>query len=229
MVPLDKDLVHDLDAMSKRVNSDTKIIYLCNPSNPTGTIVDGDKLRDFCKSMSSKALIFCDEAYFDYIEDPKYPSMMELVREDLNVIVCKTFSKVYGLAGMRIGYMIARKDIADRLKKNVPAFTNMLAIEAAKSALNDSEFYNFSLQQAFKSKRIIYQTLDDLKLNYVKSHTNFVFFESGKEITWLVDEMKAKGFHIGRPFPPLTKWCRISTGIVEEVEQFGTALKSVLS
>ena len=228
MVPLDDNLAHDLGAMAKRVTSDTKIIYLCNPSNPTGTIVDGNKLRDFCKSMSNKALIFCDEAYFDYIEDPDYPSMMELVREDLNVIVCKTFSKVYGLAGLRIGYMIARKDIADRLRKNVPAFTNMPAIEAAKAALNDVEFYKYSLAQNKKGKDIIYKTLDELKLKYVRTSTNFVFFESGREITSLVSDMKAKGVHIGRPFPPLTKWCRISTGRIEEVEQFSKALKEVL-
>ncbi len=229
MVPLDNDLVHDLDAMAKRVNSNTKIIYLCNPSNPTGTIVDGNQLRDFCKSMSSKALVFCDEAYFDYIEEPNYPSMMELVRDDLNVIVCKTFSKVYGLAGVRIGYMVARKDIADRLRENVPAYTNMLAIEAAKAAMEDAEFYKYSLAQNKISKDLIYKTLDDLKLKYIRTHTNFVFFESGREITSLVKDMKGKGVQIGRPFPPLTKWCRISTGRVEEVKQFNSALKQVLS
>lgn len=228
MVPLDGDQVHDLDAMAKRVNSNTKIIYICNPSNPTGTIVVGNKLRDFCKTMASKTLVFCDEAYFDYIEEPDYPSMMELVREGMNVIVAKTFSKVYGLAGMRLGYLITRKDIADRLKKNVPTFTNMLAIEAAKAALNDTEFYKYSLDQSKQGKKIIYQTLDDLKLRYVKSHTNFIFFESGREITQLVTDMKAKGIQIGRPFPPLTKWCRISTGTVEEVQQFSSALKQVL-
>ena len=229
MVPMDENLVHDLDAMAKRVNAKTRIVYICNPSNPTGTILDGDQYRKFCQSMAGEAIVFSDEAYFDYIEDPNYPTMLELVREGYNVIVAKTFSKVYGLAGMRLGYLIARKDIADRLKKNVPTFTNMLAIEAAKTALNDTEFYKYSLDQNRKGKKIIYETLDDLKLRYVKSHTNFVFFESGREITQLVKDMKAKGVHIGRPFPPLTKWCRISTGTVEEVQQFGKALKTVLT
>jgi len=229
MVPLDENQAHDLEAMSKRVNSKTRIIYICNPSNPTGTIVDGNKLRDFCKSMSKEALVFCDEAYFDYIEEPDYPSMLDLVRDDLNVIVCRTFSKVYGLAGMRLGYMIARPDIAKRLREKVPAFTNMLAIEAAKAALEDSEFYQYSLAQNRKAKAIIYQTLDDLNLKYIKTHTNFVFFESGREISDLNQDMKNQGVQIGRPFPPLTKWCRISTGTIEEVEKFGQGLKKVMA
>ena len=229
MVPMDDGLVHDLDAMSKRVSSSTRLIYICNPSNPTGTITNGDRMRDFCASMSKKAMVFADEAYFDFIEDPNYPSMLELVRKEQNVIVCRTFSKVYGLAGMRLGYMIARPDIAKRLRDHVPAYTNMLAIEAAKAALDDKEFYNYSLDQNREAKQIIYQTLDELKLKYVRSHTNFVFFESGREITELIAAMKTEGVKIGRPFPPLTKWCRISTGTLDEVKQFGKALKKVMT
>ncbi len=229
MVPMDDKQVHDLDAMAKRVSSSTKLIYICNPSNPTGTITDGKKLRDFCETQSKNALVFADEAYLDFIEEPNYPSMLELVKKDQNVIVCRTFSKVYGLAGMRLGYMVARPDIAQRLRDHVPAYTNILAIEAAKAALDDQEFYNYSLDQNRICKKVIYDTLDDLNLKYVKSHTNFVFFKSGREITGLISDMKKEGVQIGRPFPPLTKWCRISTGTVDEVKKFSSALKKVMA
>ncbi|MEQ9425212.1 MAG: histidinol-phosphate transaminase [Cyclobacteriaceae bacterium] len=228
MVPVNNKQQHDLEAMSKRVTSKTNIIYLCNPANPTSTIVDGNELRDFCRSLADDAIIFSDEAYFDYIEEPEYPSMLELVKEDLNVIVCRTFSKVYGLAGMRLGYMIARPDIARRLRDHVPAYTNILAIEAAKAAMDDLDFYKYSLDQNMAGKKLIYSTLDELGLKYVKSSTNFVFFESGREIKELQAAMKEKGVLIGRPFPPLTKWCRISTGKLEEVEAFTKALKQVI-
>lgn len=228
-VPSNKDLEHDLDAMAARVTSKTRIIFLCNPNNPTGTLLEKDRLRDFCNSLENKAVIFSDEAYYDYITEPDYPSMVELVKEGKNVIVSKTFSKVYGLAGIRIGYLIARPDIATRLKKNIMAMTNVLAIAAATEALKDDEFYKFSITKNMEGKNLIYQTLDTLKLDYVKSHTNFVFFHSKKHIDELGKAMMDQGIGIGRPFPPMYDWARISTGTIEEVNAFCQALKKVYS
>ena len=111
-VPLDDNLEHDLQEMEKRVHNGTKMIFLCNPNNPTGTVIPKDQLKDFCASVSKKTVVFSDEAYYDYIEDPEYPSMVELIKEGHNIIVSRTFSKVYGLAGLRIGYLIARPDLA---------------------------------------------------------------------------------------------------------------------
>jgi histidinol-phosphate aminotransferase len=152
-VPVNDKLEHDLEEMAARVTSKTRLIFLCNPNNPTGTLLDKDKLRDFCNSMESKAVVFSDEAYYDYILEPGYPSMVELVKEGKNVIVSKTFSKVYGLAGIRIGYLIARPDIADRLKQNIMAMTNVLAIAAANEALKDDEFYDlYARRKMYLSK-----------------------------------------------------------------------------
>ncbi|NER11402.1 histidinol-phosphate aminotransferase [Muriicola jejuensis] len=228
-VPLNERMEHDLEAMARRVTSKTRLIFLCNPNNPTGTLLNKDNLRDFCLSNEDKAVIFSDEAYYDFIMEPDYPSMVELVKEGRNVIVSKTFSKVYGLAGMRIGYLIARPDIADRLKDAVMANTNVLAIEAAREALRDNEFYKFSLQMNAEAKRYIYKTLDDLNLPYIPSHTNFVFFKTGRPIRNIISEMERHNVIIGRPFPPMDEWARISTGTMEEVQAFGSALKKVMT
>lgn len=228
-VALNDKQEHDLEAMAARVTSKTRLIFLCNPNNPTGTLLDKNSLRDFCNTFEKKAVIFSDEAYYDYITDPDYPSMVELVKEGKNVIVSKTFSKVYGMAGIRIGYLIARPDIATRLKNNIMAMTNVLAIAAAEEALKDDEFYKFSITQNMKGKQAIYNTLDELKLDYIKSHTNFVFFHSKKHISDLSKAMAKEGVLIGRPFPPLLDWARISTGTIEEVNAFCDATKKVYS
>ena len=228
-VPVDDQLGHDLNAMSQRINNKTRLIFICNPNNPTGTLLEKNDLRDFCSTISQKAVVFSDEAYYDFIMEPDYPSMVELVKDGMNVIVSKTFSKVYGLAGMRIGYLVARPDIASRLRKNIMAMTNVLAIEAAKEALKDDAFYTFSLTKNMEAKNAIYKTLDDLNLEYIKSHTNFVFFKSGRPISELIPAMKKEHVIVGRPFPPFYGWCRISTGTLPQMAQFDTALKKVLS
>lgn len=227
-VPVDDKMGHDLDEMEKRINSKTRLLFICNPNNPTGTLLDKNKLRDFCISASEKAMVFSDEAYYDFITDPDYPSMVELVKENMNVIVSKTFSKVYGMAGLRIGYLVARPDIAARLQKNIMAMTNVLAIEAAKEALKDDDFYKFSVAKNMEAKTMIYKTLNDLGLEYVASHTNFVFFKSGRHINELIPEMEKENVLIGRPFPPFFDWARISTGTMDDMKLFDQALRKVL-
>lgn len=227
-VPLDDKMVHDIDAMERRVTNNTRLIFVCNPNNPTGTLLSASRMKDFCAGISKQAVVFADEAYFDYITEPNYPSMIELVKQGMNVIVSRTFSKVYGMAGIRIGYLIARPDIARRLQENSMAGVSVLAIMGAKTAMEDLEFYKFSLQKNMECKNIIYKTLDELKLPYIKSHANFVFFNSGKEVSEMNKMMAEKGIVVGRPFPPFNKWCRISTGKVEEVEAFVKALREVV-
>ena len=228
-VPVDKNLGYDLQEIEKRISSETKMVFLCNPNNPTSTLLPADTLTDFCSSVSKKTIVFSDEAYYDYIEDPNYPSMVELVKKGENVIVSKTFSKVYGMAGMRIGYLIAKPELASIIRANVVAMSNVYAIEGAKAALMDDEFYKFSIQKNKEAKDIIYKTLNHLGLEYIKSSTNFVFFKSGKNIDDLGKQKLTKGVRIGRAFPPFFDWCRISTGTLEEVQLFSKALISCYS
>ena len=226
-VPVDKNLGYDLPEIEKRISSKTKMVFICNPNNPTSTLLPADTLKDFCSSVSKKTIVFSDEAYYDYIEIPNYPSMIELVKKEENVVVSKTFSKVYGMAGMRIGYLIAKPELAQIIRRNIVAMSNIFAIEGAKEALKDDDFYNFSLQKNAEAKKIIYRTLDHLDLHYIKSHANFVFFKSGKEINVLGKQMLGKGIKIGRAFPPFYDWCRISTGTLEEVQLFSKSLISL--
>jgi len=219
-VPVGEDKGYDLNEIEKRISSKTKLVFLCNPNNPTGTLLPADALTDFCNSVSDRTIVFSDEAYYDFIEEDHYPSMDALVRQGKNVIVSKTFSKVYGLAGTRIGYLIAPPHLAQQIRKNVVAMSNVLAIAAAEASLEDRDFYQFSLEQNRKQKQRIYDLLDHLRLGYVRSSTNFIFFHSKRDIRELGPEMLAKGVRIGRPFPPFYDWCRISTGTAEEVDLF---------
>ncbi|WP_281543066.1 pyridoxal phosphate-dependent aminotransferase [Maribacter aestuarii] len=227
-VPVDSNMGHDLNEMERRINAKTGLIFICNPNNPTGTLLDKNKLRDFCVTASKKTMVFSDEAYYDFITEPDYPSMVELVKDNMNVVVSKTFSKVYGLAGLRIGYLVARPDIASRLQNNIMAMTNVLAIEAAKEALKDDDFYKFSISKNVEAKNAIYKTLDDLDLPYIKSHTNFVFFKTGRPIAEMLSEMKKENVLIGRPFPPFYEWARISTGTMEDIKMFDRGLRKVM-
>ncbi|AWX46271.1 Histidinol-phosphate transaminase [Flagellimonas maritima] len=227
-VPVDSGMGHDLDAMAKRVTNRTGLIFICNPNNPTGTLLDKSKLMDFCTSFDNKSMIFSDEAYYDFITEPDYPSMVELVKKERNIIVSKTFSKVYGMAGLRIGYLVARPDIASRLRKSIMANTNVLAIEAAKTALKDDDFYKFSVLKNKQAKDYLYNSLTKMGLEYIPSHTNFVFFKTGRDITEVNAAMKKEGVLIGRPFPPMYEWARISTGTMQEMEAFVQALGRVM-
>jgi histidinol-phosphate aminotransferase len=226
-VDVDENLQHDLDRMLDNISPKTKMVFICNPNNPTSTLLPAKDFENFCREVSDKTIVFSDEAYFEFIEEPHYPSMVKLVKEDKDVIVSRTFSKVYGLAGLRLGYVVAKPSLAKKIRDNVVAFTNVLAIEAAKEALQDKEFYEFSLKKNSEARTMIYRTLDDLNLRYLDSHTNFVFFHSGMPIEKLHGEMKSKGVLVGREFPPFNDWCRISTGTFEEMERFNTALRSV--
>jgi histidinol-phosphate aminotransferase len=153
--------------------------------------------------------------------------MIKLVKKGENVIVARTFSKVYGLAGIRIGYLIARPDIISRLGKKTVAGPNVLAIAAAKAALEDEAFYRFSLEKNKVMLKMTTDTLDELKLDYVPTSCNFVFFHSRRPINELHEAYLKEGILVGRPFPPMNDWCRVSMGTVEQVEKLCMATRKI--
>jgi len=231
-VPVDSDKGYDLDKIKSSIDNNTKMVFIANPNNPTGTLLNKDSLRDFCETVSKQTLVFCDEAYYDYINEPDYPSMDYLVREGQDVIISRTFSKVYGLAGLRIGYLVLSSKLADKLygtyspfgRPKIMAQTNVLAVAAAIEALKDDDFYAFSLSKANEEKEKIYKVLDHLSLKYVRSSTNFVFFETGVHIDDFSKDMLNRGVRVGRPFPPFYDWCRVSIGTSQEVNKFVNAM-----
>jgi len=226
-IPVTPTLDHDLTGMASKINSNTKLVFVCNPNNPTGTLIPENDLRSFCKQAAEKTTVFVDEAYFDFITTPDYPSMVELVKQGMNVIVSRTFSKVYGLAGLRMGYLVAQPDMAAKLINNRVAFVGTVGMVAAKEALADKEFYAFSLLKNKEAKEHIYATLDSLGLVYMPSHTNFVFFKTKKELNSFNKELEKRGVLAGRPFPPLLEWSRISTGTTQEMQQFRLAMQQI--
>ena len=236
-VPVDSDKGYNLKKIRQSIDKETNMVFIANPNNPTGTLLNANSLTDFCEDISKQTLVFCDEAYYDYINEKDYPSMDYLVRKGENVIISRTFSKVYGMAGLRIGYLVLKPELADDLfgkyspygRPNIMAQTNVLAVAAASEALKDTDFYKFSLKKANEEKDKIYKLLDYLDLKYVKSSTNFVFFESKKHIDKLSVEMLEKGVRVGRPFPPFYDWCRISTGTSQEVDRFIESMLEVYS
>jgi len=228
-VPLDQDLKFDLEEIEKRVSAKTQMVFLCNPNNPTGTLLDGAKTKDFCDRVSDKTMVFSDEAYADYIEESNYPTMVPFVKQGKNVIVSRTFSKVYGMAGVRVGYLIARPDIINTLKPRVMGYVNMMGVYGAIAALDDKEFYDYSLLKNKEAKQTIYKVCDDLGLRYVKSHTNFVFHQIKRDINLFNREMLDQGVKVGRPFSPLNDWCRISTGNEEDMKAWEKAMYAVFT
>ena len=236
-VPVDSSMGYDLKKIKENIDQNTKMVFVANPNNPTGTLLDKNSLSSFCEDTTDETLVFCDEAYYDYINESDYPSMDYLVRENKNIIISRTFSKVYGLAGLRIGYLVLKPELANQLygdyspygRPKIPAQTNVLAVAAATEALKDNDFYEFSLRKANEEKEKIYKVLDYLNLKYIRSSTNFVFFESKIHIDKLSQQMISKGVRIGRPFPPFYDWCRISTGTSEEVDRFINSMLEIYS
>ena len=228
-VPLDDNLRYDLNEISRRTSKNTSMVFICNPNNPTGTMLKPNELEDFCTATAKKTCVFVDEAYYDYSINDGYPTMTKLVKEGHNVIVSRTFSKIYGLAGVRIGYLISSSDRIAELKKCTMAGTNMLATHAAMSAYDEKSFFDYSLNKNKEALEIFYNVFDELKLDYVKSYTNFAFFKTGVHIDEFSKYFKEKGILVGRPFPPYYDWCRISTGRIEDVERFAEVLRKYYS
>jgi len=225
--PLNDKLEYNLPAIEAGINDKTQMAFVCNPNNPTGTLVDSKSLESFCRRVSAKTTVFVDEVYFDYIEEPNYPSMKHLVTENLDVIISRTYSKVYGLAGARIGYLMAGKETAAKIRASLMSGTSVIGITLGQVAVKDDAFKAYSLKKNQQCKQIIYKALDDAGLEYLRSHANFVFFKTGKDIAEVQQDFLKQGVEVGRAFPPYTDWCRVSTGLVEEVEQFAAAVKAI--
>jgi histidinol-phosphate aminotransferase len=228
-VPVNKDLGLDLEQMEKRCTNETNLVFVCNPNNPTGTILPADEMRHFCTRMAKRTMVFSDEAYVDYINIPNYPSMTSLVKEGLNVIVSRTFSKVYGIAGLRIGYLIARPDIIKRLDRFRIDRPNILSVVAASNAMDETDFYKYSVSKNKESIQILTKALDKYGMKYTESHANFVFFKTDMNINDFSKKMIDQNIRVGRPFPPLNDWCRISTGKTEEMTKVVSVLNMIYS
>lgn len=228
-VPLDDSLQFDLQGFRNKMTKDVGIIYLCNPNNPTGTITPYDQFRPFCEEMAKESLVFIDEAYHEFVKDPQYRSMVELVHKGHNVIVSRTSSKIHGLAGLRVGFGIADPKLIKHLNRRMTGTMNIIGLRAALASYQDQDFQDYSLKKNKEAREIVYKILQKMGRRYLPSQTNFIFFHTGKPIKEFQAAMEEQGIRVGRAFPPYLDWCRLSMAKPEEMEKFVVAFQKVMS
>lgn len=225
IVPL-KDFKYDLDAMKAIINDKTKLIWLCNPNNPTGTIFTDKELSEFLEGIPDNILVVYDEAYNEYADHEDYPrDSVNLIEKYPNVVVLRTFSKAYGLAALRVGYTMGSNEIIDALNRvRGPFNVNLLAQEAAVAALNDDEFLNLSVKKNLEGKKFLYNEFDKLGIKYVKSYANHIFLDSGFPALEVFENMQKLGVII-RPMGGT--YIRVTIGSEEENKYFIDCFKKV--
>lgn len=220
-VNLDKNMAHDLEAMAAAVKPDTKIVFVVNPNNPTGTVVDNTRLKNFCMEVAKKTTVFSDEAYLEFLEPAQQQSMVELVKQGHNVIVSRTFSKIYGLAGLRIGYAVAKPEIIAKLQNNqMGTIVNQAALAAAKASLGDEEFMAYTRKMNAEARAYFTDYLDKKKWFYGKSQTNVVLFPAPKSGKLILEETLKRGYQIRVWDYQGKEWCRVSIGTLDEMKSF---------
>ncbi|MCD6318176.1 histidinol-phosphate transaminase [Candidatus Aerophobetes bacterium] len=228
-IPL-KNFKLNISEMLRSITPQTKIIFIANPNNPTGTIVRKKEVEDLFKFLPSSILIIFDEAYCEYVEDPDYPQTLEWVRKGKNLIILRTFSKIYGLAGLRIGYGIAKKEIIDILNRARPPFNvNSLAQIAALASLSDIEHLHRSKKLVKEGKKFLYHSLKEMEIPFVPTQTNFILIRTGEKTKEIVDELLKRGIIVrGMESYNLPQYIRLTIGTQEENETFIRELKSIL-
>jgi histidinol-phosphate aminotransferase len=225
-VPLDGRFEHDLAEMDRRATQSVGLVYVCNPNNPTGTLLPADRLRAFCEEVSRRAVVFVDEAYVEYTDAPARFTTVDLVRKGANVIVLRTVSKIYGLAGMRLGYAMARPDLAARLSKFAVGIVNTLGVRAALASLEDTEFVASSRRANVEARTATYRALDEVGATYVPSSANFVYFRAGDKNQGLPAALAARGIPLNPTGAPLSaEWARLTIGTPDEMRLFASALR----
>ena len=222
------ELEHDLPAMEAKINDETKILYICNPNNPTGTVVDPAELSALIDRVPESVLTFVDEAYLELSNDFEGDTMVGKVKEGKNVIIARTFSKVWGLAGIRVGYGIAKPEIIKELRKFYQGGPNILGSVAALASLNDPSFYEFSRTSYIETRKMVTDAFDSMGIEYAEPAGSFVFFKTGMPIQMFQAAMEEENILVGRPFPPMFDWCRVSIGTQEEMMAFIDATKKIL-
>lgn len=224
-----RDWGHDLSAMRAAIGSRTRIVFVANPNNPTGTWLDATELEDFVRSLPAHVLVVVDEAYFEYVTEPGYPDTVGWTARYPNLITTRTFSKVYGLAGLRIGYGVSHPDVAELLNRvRQPFNVNSAAAAAAEAALGDEAHVARSRELNRAGMRQLVDGFDRLRLPYIPSTGNFVCVEVGPAAT--VYEALLRHGVIVRPVANygMPRHLRVTVGLPEENERFLTALAAVL-
>lgn len=212
-VPLTSDSAHDVNEMRRLAEGwqEPTVVYICNPNNPTGSITPSAYLEDWFSSASDNIFFIVDEAYYPLVDDSRYWSADKWAKERSNIVVCRTFSKLYGIAGLRIGYGICDTETAERLTLYINRSSpNTLAVVAASAALEDEDWHENSVRIWAECKAVVTDCLEELGLHYFKSHTAFLFHEIRGEQDLYIRRMREEGILVGRKFPPILSHNRLS-------------------
>ena len=224
-VPL-KDWRHDLPAMAQAINGRTRLVFVCNPNNPTGTMVTRDAVREFMAAVPDDVIVVFDEAYYEYVRDPQYPDTLDYVRQNRPVVVLRTFSKIYGLAGLRIGYGITTPEITDYLHRvRNPFNANSLAQFAARAALGDEQHVAASRALNESEMASVGNGLRALGLAPLPSQANFLYFDTHRDGRAVFDRLLREGVIVRHIVGSML---RVTIGRPEENRRFLTALGRVL-
>lgn len=228
-VPLTRDAAHDLDRMRDAADhaEGPVLVFLCNPNNPTGTLTPVGDIASWIAEGPDHVTFLVDEAYFDYVDDPSYRTFIPDALRRRNVFVSRTFSKVYGLAGLRVGYGLAHEDTIARVSAYAgDSNVNQLALAGALACIEDHAFIERSLQTNRDGRAILVRTLDDLGIEHLPSQTNFLMHRiRGSHATWN-QRMLEGGVLVGRAFPPMLGWSRVSIGTPAEMDLHTTNLRA---
>ncbi len=228
-VPLTPDHRHDLPKMAAATTATTGLVYICNPNNPTGTIVRKDEIAAFMARVPASVTVLVDEAYAEFVDDPGYESAVKYVKEGRNVIVAKTFSKIHGMAGMRVGYAIAKPDL---IRKIAP-FTTDFAISgatanAAAAALADSS-YRAEVHKKNAAQRTRFAAeMQRMKLECAESHANFAMVNLRRPVKPVIDALAKRHVMVGREFPAMPTFLRVTFGTEPEMTAFYSAFGEVM-
>ena len=233
LIPLTGDGAHDLIGMANAVTDKTRLIFVCNPNNPTGTIVRQQEVADFVARIPESVWVVFDEAYAEYVADPKFPSSIQLLKKGCPIIFLRTFSKIYGLAGLRIGYGIGPSDRIDLLNRvRQPFNANLLAQRAALAAISDTDHVKQSVELNEKGKQYIYKQFDAMGISYLPTEANFICF-------YLHGNKERRDSFAGRVYEALLRkgviirhiegsCLRVTLGRLSQMQRFIRALCEVL-
>jgi histidinol-phosphate aminotransferase len=228
-INLTSDYRHDLEKMLSASNG-VGLIYLCNPNNPTASITPKNEIRDFLRKLPPTTLALVDEAYHHYVEASDYESVIPLVKDHPNLIVARTFSKIYGMAGLRCGYCVTqRANIGLMRAHQIFDSVNIMALVAAVASLKDTDHVARGRKLNSEVRKSVNTELDALGYRYIPSHANFMMIDLRREVRPVINALRTRGVEVGRLFPALPTFLRVTIGTSLQMKSFMSAFREVMS
>ena len=228
-IDLTPDYSHDLKKMLAAANG-AGLIYICNPNNPTASITPKNELAEFLAKLSPTTTVLVDEAYHHYVETKDYESVIPLVQQYPNLIVARTFSKIYAMAGLRCGYCVTQRPNISAMKTHqVWDSVNIMALVAALASLKDADQVIRGRKLNSEVKKSVCSELDGLGYRYIPSHANFMMIDLRREVRPVLDAFRGRGVEVGRLFPALPNFMRVTVGTGSEMKQFMSAFRELMT